>query len=309
LILKKIFWEAIDAYAVNDINKRKSKKAQFFFNPQISSFEFPSLTTPLNIEVQCTSGIYEIGKIIFESALGNVEIDYKKNLKKQTKSIIMIHGWKQDSFNRFDNILLEYFTRRNYNVYYFTLPFHMRRKSKTELFDGEYFISSNINRTVEAINQSIRELIILTRFIRSTTIDEIIVIGLSLGGMISNLLCTYENKIDRLISILYPNKLSYLIYNTPIAKYIKKDLEINGIYEKELSKLWGGIVPSERKPLTKEILLFSGTYDKFIPIFDPDELWESWDRPKRIILECGHSGIVILKNKIKSHIVNFIEGE
>jgi esterase/lipase len=286
----KIFSDIVEFYAVYDTNKKKSIQPQFS-----NKIKNPCGVNIDNYETQSKDNILKSTKIHRENV-------YSK------KNIILIHGWKQSSFNKLNNIMLDYINEKKYNLYYFTMRHHMDRKCDSQLFSGEYFISSNINRTVESINNTVSDLIRLIHYIRNNTNGEIILIGLSLGGLITNLVNTYEKDINKIISIFYPDNISYIVYNAPITTYIKDDLEINNITENMLYEAWKNLVPSNRKPLNNNILLLSGKYDQFISILDSNILWEKWNKPKRIVYNCGHSGIVLLKNKIKKDIINFIEG-
>jgi len=77
----------------------------------------------------------------------------------------------------------------------------------------------------------------------------------------------------------------------------------------ESKKSWEVINPSVRKPLIdlNKILLVSGKYDKYVIDKDTDTLWRNWGKPTRYMYSCGHSGIVLSKNKIKKDVLKFIE--
>ncbi len=50
----------------------------------------------------------------------------------------------------------------------------------------------------------------------------LILIGISLGGFITNLTSLVEEEIDVLASIFYANRLSYSIWNTIPGKFIRR---------------------------------------------------------------------------------------
>lgn len=146
-------------------------------------------------------------------------------------------------------------------------------------------------------------------YIKDVENGKVIVIGLSLGGIITNLLIEVEANIDVLISLFYGNNLAFTVFETEAGKYIKKDFLKNNFSYSLLSKSWQVINPCLRKPILEldKILLVSGKYDKYVLNKDTDELWEKWGKPERYKYSCGHSGIVLCKNRIKKDILKFID--
>ena len=45
----------------------------------------------------------------------------------------------------------------------------------------------------------------------------------------------------------------------------------------------------------EKILLISGKYDEFITKEDSEGLWTSWEKPTRLVMPCGHSGMNIYR--------------
>jgi esterase/lipase len=172
-------------------------------------------------------------------------------------------------------------------------------------------ITANVNRTIDCVKQSISDLMILTNYISQNSNEKIITLGFSLGGQINNLLSCFDKNLNAIISLFFANNLGYTVFNSPIGKYIKKDLENNNISEDELIKLWSVINPSTYKPLVprENIFLLSGKNDLFIPISDSNLLPEKWNtHTHRIVLNSGHSGIILNKNSIRKHVIEFLKG-
>ena len=101
-----------------------------------------------------------------------------------------------------------------------------------------------------------------------------VLIGISLGGLITNLASSFEDKIDALVSVMYANSIAYLVWNSRLGKNIKKDLKKNGFTFEMLKKHWEITDSSNFKPtISKEkILLISGLYDKYVLNEDTDIL-------------------------------------
>ena len=63
----------------------------------------------------------------------------------------------------------------------------------------------------------------------------------------------------------------------------------------------------ERFTEPNKILLILGKYVKYVLNKDTDKLWEDWGIPQIHNHNCGYSGIVIFKNKVKNDTLKFID--
>ncbi|MFN7249521.1 MAG: YqiA/YcfP family alpha/beta fold hydrolase [Anaerobacillus sp.] len=235
-------------------------------------------------------------------------ICYLNENHDQSVHVIIVHGWRSDSLNKFKSIFLKQMQKKGYNVYFPTLPYHFERASGSQ-YSGEYMISANVERTITAIRQAVLEIRGLIQWIKQTKRGKVVLIGVSLGGYISNLVSVYEKEIDSLISVMYANNLSYEIWNTPIGKYIKQDLQKHNITYEQLQQYWSILQADETQSLisTEKILLISGKYDQYVMDQDTKNLWLAWGKPKRLLYNCGHAGIVFSQKQIARDTINFIE--
>jgi hypothetical protein len=309
----KSFLLTIDSIAAYNLNTKHSTKDHFFYNPDLLDLKWTINKNIPKIKNICSNDIdkYLQERFEYQSAIDNsscnnkVIVNYKKALPTND-NIIFIHGWKSSSFRKLDSIFLNPFIEKQLNLYYFTLPFHMDRSGPKDGYNGECFLSSNINRTITSVIQSISDLTALISYIKSISTGKIIIIGLSLGGMVSNMLSALDNRVDYLISLFYANSLAYTTFHSLCCLNIKSDLVKNNLNEVQLTKYWNFINPSTYKPKVKNILLISGRYDRFVYIHDTDWLWLNWDKPNRIVYDCGHAGIVLCKKKIQSDVLKFL---
>lgn len=322
--MKKIIANIADTYGIHDLHKEYSKDDQFKYveeevselNSEHSKFySKPSLPEIEFEEISQEKG-YENGKLKFLSQVKNEDCNkdaiFHYNMcmsGNEDINVILIHGWRASNLDRLEEVFLKSFIERKYNIYNYILPFHIDRSPKESLYNGEYFVSANVSRTLKSVQQSISDIRALIRYIREIKKGKIIIIGLSLGGIISNLLCEVEENIDALISLFYANDLSYTIFETEVGKHIKKDFVKNNFKMESLSKSWKIINPCLEKPILDldNILLVSGQYDKYVLNIDTDKLWDNWGRPVRYVYKCGHSGIVLSKNRVKNDILKFID--
>ncbi|WP_242841172.1 alpha/beta hydrolase [Clostridium akagii] len=322
--MMRIISNIADSYGIHSLHKEYSKTDQFNYVEEevckLNSDFLKFYNKPIVPKIYCDKGridkSYEIGKIKFLSEVENGESNKysifhyrKKIITDNNVNVIFIHGWRADNLNRLSKVFLDSFIKRNYNIYNYVLPFHMERSTNTSLYSGEYFSSANVSRTLKSVQQSVSDIRALISFIKAKKKGKIIIIGLSLGGIISNLLSEVEENIDVLISLFYANDLSFTMFETEVGKYIKKDFLKNNFTYDLLKKSWNVINPSLKKPIIdiNKILLVSGRYDKYVINKDTDVLWENWEKPQRYMYSCGHSGIVLSKNKVKKDVLKFID--
>ena len=320
----KIISDIADSYGLYTLHKKYSKKDLFNYveedvttlNSDFSKFYKKPTLPEVYYEKNKIEKSYEIGIIKFLSEVENGNSNkntlfhYRKSLVTDNNiNIIFVHGWRADNLDRLGKVFLDSFMERNYNIYNYVLPFHMERSPDTSLYSGEYFVSADVSRTLKSEQQAVSDIRALIRYVKAEERGKVIIIGLSLGGITTNLLSEVEENIDVLISLFYANELSYTIFETEAGKLIKKDFVKNNFDYSLLKKSWAVINPSLRKPVIdlNKILLVSGKYDKYVINKDTDTLWKNWGKPKRYMYSCGHSGIVLNKNKIKKDVLEFID--
>lgn len=323
LLLSKL----IDYYALYDLHKDRSKENQYHIDFDHAPtnidrdvfFEVPSSLADIDLNITSKENGYSIGEFGFESLRpsGDHPNDYVRgesflNEVGNKPNVIFVHGWRMKGFDRVKKIFHDSIMNNlGWNMYYYTLPYHLERQPEASLYSGEFMVSANINRTVESTRQAIVDLRALIQWMKNNKQGPVIIIGVSLGGFISNLVATLESEIDALVSIFYSNRLSYSIWNTIPGKYIRRDLESHGVNYNDLVKYWELVEPNQALPkINKEnILLISAKHDQYVHIQDADLLWESWGKPTRYVYNCGHAGIVLKRKKIEKDTMSFLQNK
>lgn len=320
--LNKYISKFIDKWLLMDLHKNRSKAFQFCKGSEAPVsldqlklfYTTPSIPNVTLIQQDFLKD-YITGKYKFKSEIssngncndfstGNY---YRTTYRKQDISVILVHGWRMDSYDRMYDIYLDSFMEKKCNIYTFTLPHHFERSSDDSLYNGELFVSANIDRTLLSIKQTISDLRALILYLKENN-EKVVLIGLSLGGFITNLAAIVEERIDVLISVMYANSLAFSVWKSICGKYMKKDFESHGFTYEELKKDWAILEPSNFKPVIPKgnILLFSGIHDEYVLNEDTDYLWEAWDKPQRILYPCGHAGIALFKNEIRKKSLEFL---
>ncbi|QKE76190.1 hypothetical protein HPK19_24950 (plasmid) [Arthrobacter citreus] len=317
-----LFSKLIDRYALRNFHKNISNAAHYTsFQEHVNernrdefystnSVPNVSLTTH-SIEDGYTSGIFEFQSIvpIGDTINDHVSGDFVQQDDKEQPNIIFVHGWRMKSNDRLIKMFQHHMKKQEWNMYYYTLPYHFERKPFESTFSGEYMVSADIERTVQAVRQAVVDLRSFIQSIKNRQQGPVFVVGLSLGGFITNLLATVEDQVDAMVSIFYVNSLAHTIWNTAPGKFIKKELLENGVRYQEISEHFKILEASLVPPKIKQdhILLLSAKYDQYVDIEDADVLWNAWNKPRRIIYNCGHSGIVLKRNKIAKDVMTFLQ--
>ena len=313
--MKKIISCIADSYGLCDLNKTYSKINQFYYDENevaklIGNYQ-KFYFKPDSPEIK-----FEKGRLLFKSQVYNEECNKNaifhtnlySNKSKENVSVIMLHGWRAEKLNRLEPTFLKEFKKKQYNIYRYILPYHMERCDKSN-YSGEYFYSANISRTLKSIRQSVSDIRALIEYLKQNN-NKVVIIGLSLGGLVGNLIAGYEENIDLLISIFPGNNLAFTTFESEVGKYVKKDFLEKSFDFNKLNEIWTIINPSLKKPVIdlNKILLIHGNYDKYVLYKDTQEISENWGI-KNELLKCGHSGIVINKKEIKNKVMDFIDKE
>lgn len=82
------------------------------------------------------------------------------------------------------------------------------------------------------------DLWVLIKWIKINKNGFLILIGISLGGFIINLIFFVEEEIDVLVFIFYVNWFFYFIWNIILGKFIREDLEYYGVMYDDLIDYW-----------------------------------------------------------------------
>lgn len=306
----------VDYGVLYGIHKVKSKELQFKHNYQIPGETdfFPEPLLPdIQLKVketkrQCKIGTYSFNsQIKSEHHVNNIVQSEFNEYENAGANVIVINGWRADGIEGAANLFLKPFCERKFNVYFYSLPYHLHRVPEGS-YNGEYFISANIGRTLLAVKQAVTDVRNLIRWIKKNRTGKIILAGISMGGYITNLVSTQE-EIDLLVSVFYANNLPYIIWNALPGKYVKEDFVKNNFSYDKLQEAWKVINPCYLEPIVskKNILLISGRHDMFVPFEDSTNLWKIWGKPERKVYPFGHAGFVINESEIVKDSMRFID--
>jgi hypothetical protein len=112
-------------------------------------------------------------------------------------TIVAIHGFTAEGYliNEWF-FALPWFYRMGCDIALFTLPFHGPRQTRFSPFSGHGFFAGGSSRFNEAVAQSVFDFRILLNWLqREQGVEQVGVTGLSLGGFISAMLGSVEDKL------------------------------------------------------------------------------------------------------------------
>lgn len=316
--MNKHLAQMLDHVGLLLLHRKRSKQSHYV---QLDDFQLikldgmsmfvPCSVPKISFDQQKAEQSYSIGKFAYHCSESNSHALGEYHLSgfhREAVNVILVHGWRMDSLAKLEKLFLKKFKQEKYNLFFVKLPHHFERAQNAS-YSGEHFISADVMGTVEHVRQAVMEIRALIQWIKHNEYGKVVLLGVSLGGYITNLVSVVEEKIDALVSVLYANKLSYAIWHTPVGRYIKQDIEQNGFTYEQLQQCWRMIEPEYWSPkLARDrILLLSGQYDCYVHGIDSQQLWQNWKRPERKNYPCGHAGIVLCKNKISTDVIRFMK--
>ena len=127
--------------------------------------------------------------------------------------------------------------------------FHGPRTPSQAQFSGEFCLTADVPRTLEAIAQAVYDLRSLIAWLRSKGIPKIALWGGSFGGYLSGLTATVEPSLDALILLTTPVSTLDLLKRLAISKACRQAWKEMGIEWDFLERLDAPLHLSARKPL------------------------------------------------------------
>lgn len=161
---------------------------------------------------------------------------------KARGNILLVHGLYDDNVMNY-NFLIQLLNEAGFNLYLFILPYHYQRRPESSLFSGEYFWSADLLRSFHAVKQGIYDLKVSIRFIQTMNSYPTVIAGFSMGGNVSLRYFQLERAVDGLFLINPVTRLSQLFWESPLLRYVQKDLEACGYTLERVEALFQPLDP------------------------------------------------------------------
>ncbi|MCP4364751.1 MAG: alpha/beta hydrolase family protein [Planctomycetes bacterium] len=225
---------------------------------------------------------------------------------KALKSLIILHGWGRTKKD-VEKTLCEELAGNGISSVLVTLPYHMERAPEGT-WSGEYFLSGNVDRTIEAVRQTIMEIRYIANFLKEQA-DVIGIYGISLGGVIAHIAMSAEDRFDFGISAFAGGNPAGIVLDGLLTNYVRGDIELAGLSRQELEEAWQiinpGVLPC--KVGKNKILMINGKYDQIIPTVYTRQLWEHLDRPQIKWYPCAHYSVYFFISDVFNDVCRFVK--
>ncbi|MFX1516466.1 MAG: hypothetical protein ACFFC6_09155 [Promethearchaeota archaeon] len=147
---------------------------------------------------------------------------------KSTNVVLFIHGYAETTFVFHE---LSYFRIMKRilqgDIFTLELPYHFHRQPTDSPFSGAYFLNGNPVRMLEAIRQSIQEILLLTKYLKARY-DRVIIFGVSLGGHLVALTTQFLTDVEIICALASPFIFSLNPKIVPISTEIVSQLKKSG---------------------------------------------------------------------------------
>jgi hypothetical protein len=226
-------------------------------------------------------------------------------------TLVAIHGWMMgDSRLSAVTLVPGYFYRLGLDVILYELPYHGRRVPACQQ-EASLFPSFNVARTNEGFAQAISELRSLTLWLKSQNDNPVGVIGLSLGGYTAALWASLE-------------KLAFAILVAPLVSMAEVAQALLATQDDKLRHAANGVLdrltleqlregyavhcPLSYQPKVEleRLMIIAGLADDLVPLAQPEQLWQHWNKPIIQWLRGGHLGQVVEQSTL-GHVHEFLQ--
>ena len=227
---------------------------------------------------------------------------------KERKSRILLlfsSGWARPNLN-LEKFFCAYLQKNGIDAGLMSVPYHQERAPQGS-YSGEYFISSNVFWTATNFRHYVAEIRLLIQYMRNQY-DYIGIIGMSCGGFSAGIAVNVE-KVDFYFPLITGAQLGSIIWESKITSFVKRDLIKKGIDQTNANKVLaiGDQLFLGRNSKAHYIKQYISLYDKIVPTKYQYLLWEVYNKPEKLELECGHISIAFFMKKVADDITDYVK--
>lgn len=212
--------------------------------------------------------------------------------------ILFLHGWSMSSFAEIMSLKpWELVGDAPVRLVLMSFPFHMHRQPRHAQFSGEFFMSGDLPRSIEAAAQAVCDVRAMVQWMKQQSPTGLL--GGSLGGYVGSLTVTQSDDPDFAVLLMAPPDLSILISNPLMGHHAKKGLAQGG-YTLDDARRMGGLMSALSYPCQlspERILIMSGVADQFIHPENAIALAKHFNNPRLVWYPGGHGGVFLDVNR------------
>jgi len=227
-------------------------------------------------------------------------------------TIVAIHGFTAEGYliNEWF-FALPWFYRMGCDIALFTLPFHGPRQTQYSPFSGHGFFAGGTARFNEAVAQSVFDFRILLNWLqREQGVEQVGVTGLSLGGFISSMLASVEDKLAFVLPNVPIISVADLVLEwQPMGTLMRAALAASKLTPADARRLVAVSCPLTYKPVLppERLMIVGGAGDRLAPPKHSRLLWDHWQRCWMYWFPGSHS-IHLDRGKYLTEMARFMKG-
>ncbi len=242
---------------------------------------------------------------------------FRPSKNKKRKLCIITHGHGERGRTATIYFARE-LARAGFPAVFLTLPFHGKRQVEG-IAEGEgIFVLDSVGMLMR-FRQAVSDLRTLADFAERGLfgeIDEISVLGLSIGGMIATVAMGVDERFKKGVFILAGGDIEGIFWKSfsmrLMRKYVyavAKNQDISREREEyaNISRLYDPLTFAEFIP-PREVIMFNGYLDPIIPGFASRKLFEKISTARITYLPFGHGTILAFRKLMLHRIIRFLGG-
>lgn len=225
----------------------------------------------------------------------------------QKQAVILVHGLFEENREMYQ-FLIGNLNRLGVTVYQTTLPYHYERKPAGSTFSGEYFWSANINRCRRAFEQAVYELYQLHGSLQDLTKSPVPIVAFSMGAGVALSLLSLTEDIGQLFILNPVCSLSAVVWDSPLCRTIKRDLEQCGFSNEDIVASYASFEPVsllKRHAAASRVAIGYGIYDQITQPYQYQQLIDTCKIKKVQVYKSGHLNLLRVP-KVATDIYNVI---
>lgn len=221
---------------------------------------------------------------------------YRPFFGRSRATLILLHGWTEGEYFWEERTLIPWLCREcAYTVVTLVHPYHGARKPAEARFSGEFFLSADLVRTVEACRQAVIDVRATLTWLLDEARGPVGISGISLGGFMTYLLlCADERPAFALPMLAHGEILGDGLEGGSLVKNVRRGLQAQKLDVETLRPLLRPVMALEMRPklAPEHILPINAQYDAIVTADKARRLFEAWEIPEVVWLPVGHLGVV-----------------